>query len=99
MGFLQRWLDEPDESIARYAKQFYLLTFLFMAVFAFQMAQIVWRANQGTAQAIDFVGPCIAVFLTLTMYCLALDGRRSYKAAKAAREAAAPTDPRPQDKV
>ena len=97
MGLLQRWLDEPDESIARFAKQFYLLTFVFMAVFTGQMAQIVWHANQGTADPIDFVGPSISVFLTLTMYCLALDGRRSYKEVKRAREATAPPDPRPQD--
>ena len=97
MGLLQRWLDEPDESIARNAKQFYLLTFLFMAVFVAQMVQIVWRAGRGTASPTDFIGPCISLFLTLTMYSLALDGRRSYKAVKAAREASAPPDPRPQD--
>lgn len=92
MGFLQRWLDEPDESIARFAKAFYLLTFLFMAAFVAQMAQVVWRANRGTADLVDFVGPCLSLFLTLTMYSLALDGRRSYKAIKAAREAPAPPD-------
>ena len=97
MGLLQRWLDEPDEDIARFAKQFYLLTFLFMAVFVAQMAQAVWRAGRGTGDPVDFVGPCVSLFLTLTMYCLALDGRRSYKALKAAREASAPPDPRPQD--
>jgi hypothetical protein len=80
MGLLQRWLDEPDESIARFAKTFYLLTFLFMAVFALQMVLLVLRPEQ--VSPIDFVGPCVTTFLTLVMYCLALDGRRSYKAMK-----------------
>lgn len=97
MGLLQRWLDEPDERIARNAKGFYVLTFAFMAVFLVQMVQAVWRANLGTGTTFDLVGPCISLFLTLTMYCLALDGRRSYKAMKAAREASAPADPRRQD--
>src|SRR5688500_6055544 len=97
MGFLQRWLDEPDESIARHAKTFYLLTFLFMAVFVVQMAQVVWDSSKGTAALSDFVGPCVSVFLALVMYNLAIDGRRSYKAVKAAPEATAPPDPRPQD--
>ena len=82
MGFLQRWLDEPDEAIARFAKQFYVLTYVFMAVFLVQMVQVVWHANRGTADVSEFVGPVISVFLTMTMYCLALDGRRSYKALK-----------------
>lgn len=93
MGFLQRWLDEPDESIARFAKQFYVLTFAFMAVFVLQMAQVVWHANRGTADLVQFVGPSISAFLTLTMYGLALDGRRSYKLLKMQREAQAPHDP------
>lgn len=97
MGFLQRWMDEPDESIARYAKTFYVLTFGFMATFLLGMVQMVWHANRGEADLTGFIGPCISLFLTLTMYCLALDGRRSYKAMKAAREASAPVDPRPQD--
>lgn len=95
MGFLQKWLDEPDERIARNAKAFYLLTFLFMAIFAFQMVQMV--LDPVGVEPLDFVGPCVNVFLTLVVYCLALDGRRSYKAMKAAREATAPVDPRPQD--
>lgn len=95
MGLLQDWLDEPDERIARHAKTFYLLTFLFMAIFALQMVRIVLRPQQ--VEPIDFVGPCVNVFLTLVVYCLALDGRRSYKAVKLAREATAPPDPRPQD--
>lgn len=82
MGFLQRWLDEPDEAIARFAKQFYVLTYMFMVIFLLQMVQAVWRANRGIGNLEDFVGPCISLFLTLTMYCLALDGRRSYKAMK-----------------
>jgi len=93
VGVLQRWLDEPDERIARNAKTFYLLTFLFMAVFAFQMVQLVlWP--EGVSPA-DFVGPCVNLFLTLVVYCLALDGRRSYKAVKARQEAMAPPDPKP----
>ena len=95
MGLLQRWLDEPDERIARNAKLFYLLTFAFMAVFALQVVRMVLRPE--LVEPIDFVGPCVNVFLTLVVYCLALDGRRSYKAMKAAREASAPVDPRPQD--
>lgn len=95
MGLLQRWLDEPDERIARNAKAFYLLTFAFMAAFAWQVARMVLRPE--TVAPIDFVGPCVNVFLTLVVYCLALDGRRSYKAMKSAREASAPPDPRPQD--
>lgn len=83
MGFLQAWLDEPDESIARHAKAFYVLAFAFMAVFAGQMAQAVWRAYRGSGDAFDLVGPVVSAFLALTMYALALDGRRSYKALKA----------------
>lgn len=97
MGLLQRWLDEPDEQIARNAKGFYVLTFVFMAAFLAQMVQAVWRANQGTGGSFDLIGPCVSLFLTLTMYCLALDGRRSYKALKSARDASAPPDQRPQD--
>ena len=98
MGLLQRWLDEPDADIARFAKTFYVLTFVFLLVFATQMARIVWQANgPGTTAAVDFVGPSIAILLTLVMYCLALDGRRSYKAMKAAREASASAAPRQQD--
>ena len=97
MGVLQSWLDEPDANIARNAKGFYVLTFVFMAAFLVQMVQAVWRANQGTGTTFDLVGACVSLFLTLTMYCLALDGRRSYKAMKAAREAAAPVDGRRQD--
>jgi hypothetical protein len=90
MGFLQRWLDEPDESIARYAKQFYALTFVFMAVFAWQMGQAVWNASRGRGDLFDLVSPSISAFLTLAMYSLALDGRRSYKQMKRDREASAP---------
>ena len=94
MGFLQRWLDEPDESIARYAKQFYVLAFVFMAVFAWQMGTAVWRGVQGQGSTFDLVSPAISAFLTLTMYSLALDGRRSYKQMKRDRDANAPPDPK-----
>jgi predicted transporter len=77
MGLLQRWLDEPDESIARFAKLFYVLTFLFMATFAVQMARMAMDPAKVTA--FDFVGPLVSLFLTLMMFGLALDGRRSYK--------------------
>jgi hypothetical protein len=93
MGFLQRWLDEPDEDIARYAKQFYVLTYTFMVTFLLQVVQVVWRAGRGTGNLEDFVGPCISLFLTLVMYCLALDGRRSYKAMKARAEMKEQTPP------
>jgi di/tricarboxylate transporter len=95
MGFLQRWLDEPDEAIAANAKRFYLATFVFMAVFAAQMVGIVWDTSRGPVAATAVIGPVVCVFLTLAMYVLAIDGRRSYKSAKAAREAIAPPDPNP----
>jgi hypothetical protein len=85
VGFLQAWLDEPDESIARFAKAFYALTFLFMAAFVALTAQAVWRAQRGDGDALDFVGPVVSAFVTLTLYSLALDGRRSYKAMKERR--------------
>lgn len=83
MGVLQRWLDEPDQSIARFAKAFYVLTFAFMATFLGGMVVAVVHANQARAAAGDFIQPSVSLFLTLTMYCLALDGRRSYKALNA----------------
>ena len=95
MRFLQRWLDEPDEDIARFATTFYLLTYGFLVTFVFSMVQAVIQANRGTGPIFDLIGPCVALFLTLTMYCLAIDGRRSYKAMKAKREASAPMDPQP----
>jgi hypothetical protein len=47
----------------------------------------------------DLVSPVVALFLWSVLYLLAIDGRRSYKAMKAAREATAPQDPsgRPDD--
>lgn len=82
MGFLQGWLDEPDESIARFAKAFYALAFAFMAAFAGFTAQALWRARGGSGDPLDLVGPLLSAFLALTMHALALDGRRSYKALK-----------------
>jgi hypothetical protein len=80
VGFLQSWLDEPDESIARFAKLFYVLTFLFMATFAVQLARMA--LDPAGVEAFDFVGPVVSLFLTLMMFGLALDGRRSYKMLK-----------------
>ena len=93
MGFLQRWLDEPDEKIARFATTFYLLTFLFAATFTLQLVWMVLHPDG--VDLVDWVGPCVNVFVAATMYNLALDGRRSYKAMKARRDAAAPLDPKP----
>lgn len=90
MGFLQRWLDEPDERIAANARTFYAAALLFMGAFALQMAQAVWRAGQGEGDVLDLAGPVVSAFLALALYGLALDGRRSYKAVKAARDAQAP---------
>lgn len=85
MGFLQRWLDEPDESIARFAKAFYVTTFLFMAMFAWQVYLLI-RMQPGDVSGGDAAAPIVSLFLTATMYALALDGRRSYKAMKAAKQ-------------
>lgn len=94
MGFLQRWLDEPDQDVARYAKAFYVLTFLFMAVFVAQLVQLALRRDGDVGWA-DVVGPLVSLLLTSTMHSLALDGRRSHKAMKAARESAALPGPKP----
>ena len=94
MGFLQRWLDEPDEGIARFAKAFYAATFLFMATFAWQTALLL-RLEAGAVRGGDAAAPLVSLFLAATMYALALDGRRSYKQAKAARGATALKDPEP----
>ncbi|MHB1260677.1 MAG: hypothetical protein ACYC2H_03065 [Thermoplasmatota archaeon] len=82
MGFLQHWLDEPDSSIARLAKLFYAATFLFMAVFAVQLVFLALRRGDPAVVG-DVIGPLVSLFLTATMYGLALDGRRSYKTMKA----------------
>lgn len=79
MGFLQRWLDEPDADIARLAKAFYAATFLFMAVFAVQVGLLMLRRDDVLIVG-DVVGPLVSLLLTGAMYMLALDGRRSYKA-------------------
>lgn len=81
MGLLQSWLDEPDAAIARFAKAFYVLTYVFMAVLAFQLGALALRADDGL-RARDVLGPFVSLVLTLVMYLLALDGRRSYKALK-----------------
>ena len=86
MGFLQRWLDEPDAAIARLAKGFYVATFLFMAVLAVQLAVLAMH-GANVLRAGDVVGPLVNLFLCGAMYALALDGRRSYKALKATRSA------------
>jgi hypothetical protein len=85
MGLLQRWLDEPDASIARFAKAFYVLTYVFLAVLAVQLGGLALHAGD-TLRARDVLGPFVSVVLTAVMYLLALDGRRSHKAlmAKAA---------------
>lgn len=95
---LQGWLDEPDASIARFAKAFYLLTFLFLAVFAVQLGLLMLRRTDVLLVG-DVVGPLVSLLIVGTMYGLALDGRRSYKAMKASREAATPVDARSQDLV
>ncbi|MFA5944669.1 MAG: hypothetical protein WC876_09410 [Candidatus Thermoplasmatota archaeon] len=93
MGLLQRWLDEPDESIARLAKTFYTTTYLFLAIFLAQLVFLMLLTNQSLAAG-DLVGPVVSLFLALTMYNLAIDGRRSYKLLNADRVAAGePTVP------
>ena len=93
MGFLQRWLDEPDHSIARLAKTFYATTYLFLAIFLAQLVFLVLRVDQELVAG-DVVGPVVSLFLALTMYNLAIDGRRSYKLLNADHVAAGePTVP------
>jgi hypothetical protein len=91
MRFLQRWLDEPDAAIARFAKAFYVLTYLFMAVFLVQLVFLTLRGGHVLVWG-DVVQPLVSLFLMLAMYSLALDGRRSYKAMKAQREATTTQD-------
>jgi hypothetical protein len=79
MGLLQRWLDEPDATIARFAKAFYVLTYAFMAVLAYQLGSLALRGDDALV-ARDVVGPMVSLVLMLVMHLLALDGRRSYKA-------------------
>ena len=81
MGLLQGWLDEPDAAIARFAKAFYVLTYVFMAVLAVQLGQFALHAHD-PLQAGDVLGPFVSLVLMAVMYLLALDGRRSYKALK-----------------
>ena len=81
MGLLQRWLDEPDESIGRFAKAFYAATYLFLAMFAWQLYRLI-QIPAGQLRGGDAAAPLFSLFLTAMMYALALDGRRSYKALK-----------------
>ena len=83
MGFLDRWLDEPDESIARFAKAFYVLTYVFLAVFAWQLYLLLQLRVAGSVRGGDVAAPLLSLFLTALFYALALDGRRSYKTLKA----------------
>lgn len=78
MGVLQRWLDEPEESIARFAKAFYAATYVFIAFFGLQLVKLVLQTRPVTPD--DVLGPVVAVFLSAITYNLAIDGRRSYKA-------------------
>lgn len=91
MGLLQRWLDEPDERIARFAKAFYVLTVFFMAIFTWLTVSFLLGDDPSAER---LVGPLVSALLTLVMYNLAIDGRRSYKAMKLRREAPAPVDPK-----
>jgi hypothetical protein len=81
MGLLQGWMDEPDASIARFAKAFYVLTYLFMAVLAVQLGQLALHGDDPLRKR-DVLGPFVSLVLMAVMYLLALDGRRSYKALK-----------------
>jgi hypothetical protein len=70
--------------VARRAGAFYLLTFLFLAILLVQLAFLVLYGGEALESG-DVVGPLVNLLLALTFYSLALDGRRSYKALKAAR--------------
>lgn len=87
MGFLQDWLDEPDAAIARFAKAFYVLTYVFLAVLAIQLGDLALHGGDAL-HARDALGPLVSLVLTSVMHLLALDGRRSYKALKAKAEPA-----------
>jgi hypothetical protein len=89
MGLLQRWLDEPDAAIARFAKAFYVLTYAFMAVLALQLGDLALHRDEAL-RARDVLGPFVSLVLTAVMYLLALDGRRSYKALKGREAPEAP---------
>jgi hypothetical protein len=90
MGLLQRWLDEPDAAIARFAKAFYVLTYVFLAVLAVQLGDLALHGSDALL-ARDVLGPFVSLTLMAVMHLLAMDGRRSHKAlnAKATAESQA----------
>jgi len=94
MAFLDGWLDEPEAAIARMAKAFYLLTYLFLAIFLVQMVSFALHGSQ-VLHAGDVIAPMVNLFLSLTMFLLALDGRRSYKSIKAKRSDSESAESRP----
>lgn len=94
VGLLQDWLDEPDESIARFAKAFYVTTYLFLAVFAWQVVLLLRISDPSELTGGDAAAPIVSLLLAAVMYALALDGRRSYKALKAKRGAEQPPTPK-----
>ena len=85
MGLLQRWLDEDDANIARFTSVFYVLTFVFMALFGVQLVWFLWFGD-GPLQRGEAGQLFVSLFLTSIMYNLAIDGRRSRKAMKAAKQ-------------
>lgn len=85
MGLLQRWLDEPEERIARFASWFYALSFVFLTLFGWQVAGLMFNGQDPVTSG-DVAEPMVSLLLFNLMFAMALDGRRSYKAMKA-REA------------
>ena len=82
MAFLQRWLEEDDEAIARFTAVFYVLAFVFMALFGIQIVWFLWFGD-GPVERGEAGQLFVSLFLTSIMYNLAIDGRRSHKTLKA----------------
>lgn len=89
MGLFQRWMDEPEERIARFAAWFYLLSFVFLAAFGYQVARLMLRGDEPVVAG-DVAGPLVSLLVFGLMFTMALDGRRSYKALKASHEGPVP---------